>query len=127
VLRIAPGRRVWIPNSSARSSSVSIRAAGSVTSRARVEVVRIGGESGTYAVRVRVQNAHRVEVMGDFTEWKPVDLVPGEWGSWQLVTRLTPGVRQLTVRIDGERWTVPAGASVEQDEYGQPVGVVIVP
>jgi hypothetical protein len=64
--------------------------------------------------------------MGDFTEWAAADLVAAGKGWWQLVTRVTPGVRQLTVRIDGGRWTVPAGATVDQDEYGQPVGVVLV-
>ena len=124
-LRIASHRRVWIPSAVTRHDAVAARAAGAATSKARVEIVPMGG--GSYAVRVRARDAHRVEVMGDFTEWKPTDLVGAGSGWWQLVTRVTPGVRQMTIRIDGGRWTVPSGATVEQDEYGQPVGVVIVP
>jgi len=124
-VRIASHRRVWIPNAVTGHDPVVGRAPGAVTSQARVEIVPMGG--GSYAVRVRARDAGRVEIMGDFTEWKPTDLIAAGRGWWQLVTRVTPGIRQMTIRIDGGRWTVPAGATVEQDEYGQPVGVVIVP
>jgi hypothetical protein len=42
------------------------------------------------------------------------------------VARITPGLRQMTVRIDGGQWTVPTGAHLEQDEYGAPVGFITV-
>jgi hypothetical protein len=124
-LRIASHRRVRIPSAVTRHDAVVGRAPEAVTSKARIEIVPMG--DGRSAVRVRAQDARRVEIMGDFTEWKPTDLVGAGNGWWQLVTRVTPGVRQMTIRIDGGRWTVPSGATVEQDEYGQPVGVVIVP
>ena len=64
--------------------------------------------------------------MGDFTEWSAITLTPAANGWWMMVTRITPGLRQVTARIDGGQWTVPAGAHVEQDEYGAPVGVIMV-
>jgi hypothetical protein len=124
-VRIASRRRVWIPSAVTRHDGVGGRAPEAVTSKARVEIVPMGG--GSYAVRVRARDARRVEIMGDFTEWKPTDLAESGNGWWQLVTRVTPGIRQMTIRIDGGRWTVPSGATVEPDEFGQPVGVVIVP
>ncbi len=123
-LRIAPRRRLWTSRSMPTTGATAARLAASVTADARVEVVPLG--NGSYAVRVHAAEARRVEVMGDFTEWAAEDLVAGGKGWWQLVTRVTPGVRQLTVRINGGRWTVPAGATVDQDEFGQPVGVVLV-
>jgi hypothetical protein len=123
-LRIAPHRRLWVPRAIPASDVAATRLAGSVTSSARVEVVPT--EGGSYAVRVHASDARRVEIMGDFTDWKPTDLTEAAKGWWQMVTRDTPGERQMTIRIDGGRWTVPAGATAEQDEFGQPVGVIIV-
>jgi 1,4-alpha-glucan branching enzyme len=82
--------------------------------------------AGTYTVRVQAPRAQRVEIMGDFTSWKPADLAEAPNGWWTIVTQITPGARQMNVRLDGGPWTVPAGATVETDEYGAAVGVVIV-
>ena len=123
-LRIAPRRRAWtrervIP----ATDPVATRTAGS-RSTARVEVVPL--EAGRYMVRVNAPLARRVEVMGDFTEWSATTLTRSANGSWTMVARITPGLRQMTVRIDGGAWSVPVGASAEVDEYGAPVGVIIV-
>ena len=126
-LRLAPHRRLWIPRTTTRPDAAVVRTAGAITPKARIEIAPTGAGSGDYAIRVRAPDAHRVEIMGDFTDWKPTGLAASGRGVWEMVTRVTPGVRQLTIRIDGGRWTVPAGATVEQDEYGQPVGVVVVP
>jgi 1,4-alpha-glucan branching enzyme len=83
-------------------------------------------DAGRYAVRIYAPSARRVEIMGDFNEWSSTALTPAANGWWTVVTRITPGLRQMTVRIDGGQWTVPAGAHTEEDEYGAPVGVIIV-
>jgi hypothetical protein len=64
--------------------------------------------------------------MGDFTDWRAIDAARADNGWWTIVTRITPGIRQMTVRIDGGTWSVPAGAAVEEDEFGAPVGIIIV-
>jgi hypothetical protein len=123
-IRIAPGRRAWTRERAIPATdALAARTAGS-RSNARVEVVAL--EAGRYAVRIYAPLARRVEVMGDFTDWGAAPLTPAANGWWSMVTRITPGVRQLTVRIDGGQWTVPAGASMEEDEYGVPVGVIMV-
>lgn len=75
---------------------------------------------------VRAPGAALVEVMGDFTDWQPVALKRvGEL--WRLETHLAPGLRRLNVRVDGGPWSVPAGATLEHDEFGAVVGTIVVP
>ena len=124
-LRIAPGRRVWTRQRAIPVvDPVAARTVGSRSST-RVEVEALDG--GRYTVRIYAPSARRVvEIMGDFTEWSATSLTPAANGWWTMVTRITPGLRQMIVRIDGGRWTVPDGAHAEEDEYGAPVGVIIV-
>ena len=123
-LRFAPGRRVWTrARAIPVTDAVAVRTAGS-RSNARVEVIAL--DTGRYTVRIYAPLARRVEMMGDFTDWSATTLTPAANGWWTLVARITPGLRQMTVRIDGGQWTVPAGAHLEQDEYGAPVGVITV-
>ena len=123
-LRIAPGRRVWT-----RQRAIPVAdpvAARTVGNRSSVRVDVAALDAGRYTVRIYAPSARRVEIMGDFTEWSAITLTPAANGWWMMVTRITPGLRQVTARIDGGQWTVPAGAHVEQDEYGAPVGVIMV-
>lgn len=124
-LRFAPGRRVWTrARAIPVTDAVAVRTAGSPRSNARMEVIAL--DTGRYTVRIYAPLARGVEIMGDFTDWSATTLTPATNGWWTLVTRMTPGLRQMTVRIDGGQWTVPAGAHAEVDEYGAPVGVIVV-
>lgn len=71
-------------------------------------------------LRISAEDAGKVEVMGDFTEWEPV-----------LVTSagiiLTPGPHLLEIRVDGGPWMPPLGATVVKDEFGTEVGLIVVP
>ena len=70
--------------------------------------------------------ARTAEVMGDFTDWKPVVLEPAGTGRWMLPGELEPGVHHLNVRFDGGAWLVPRGAMSVDDGFGGRVGMVIV-
>jgi len=75
---------------------------------------------------VRASGAASVEIMGDFTDWQPVMLTPlGD--QWRLEVRLPSGLRRLNVRVNGGPWSVPAGATLEHDEFGAVVGTIVVP
>jgi hypothetical protein len=123
-LRIAPNRRRWARGAERVPSTAAVPRGAVAASNARVEVVAQG--SGRYVVRVRAPGARKVEIMGDFTGWKPTDLTAAPNGWWSVVIQITPGVAQMNVRLDGGAWTVPAGATAQTDEFGAPVGVVIV-
>lgn len=79
---------------------------------------------GRHALRIHAPGARRVELMGDFTGWKPVALTPAGNGWWALAQPVGRGSYQLNVRIDGAAWGVPPGVTTGVDEYGARVGLV---
>jgi hypothetical protein len=76
---------------------------------------------------VHAPGAREVEIAGDFTDWKPVPLARGADGWWSVARALPPGVRQLAVRADGGAWLPPPGLAVTRDEFGEAVGILVVP
>jgi hypothetical protein len=83
-------------------------------------------EPGHYRVALRVPRARVVELTGDFTSWQPVTLqrANGDW--WEITLPITPGTHQVNVRINGERWIAPPGATVVDDDFAGVVGVIVV-
>src|SRR5256885_13699824 len=65
----------------------------------------------------------RSELAGDFTDWQPVGLQPTSDGAWESVQHIPGGVHRVNVRIDGGRWTAPAGATRTPREVGGGGGV----
>jgi hypothetical protein len=78
---------------------------------------------GTHVIEVRLPQATVVELMGDFTDWKPVLLVPGEGDLWRLRMRIAAGIHEVNVRVDGGTWIVPPGLTSVDDGLGGRVGI----
>jgi hypothetical protein len=68
----------------------------------------------------------RVEIAADFTDWKPVELMHVRGDRWRLDFLLTQGVYRINVRIDGQAWIVPRGITVQDDEFGGHIGLLVV-
>jgi hypothetical protein len=83
----------------------------------------VRGDDGNHLITIRVPQANVVELMGDFTDWNPVLLVPGDADQWLLRMRIPPGMHEVNVRIDGGAWTVPAGLTAVDDGLGGRVGI----
>ena len=63
--------------------------------------------------------AHKVELVGDFSAWKPIPLVdPDGDGVWTLVLKLPPGRYEYAFLVDG-RWL---GQDPNADEYVRTMG-----
>jgi hypothetical protein len=92
---------------------------------ARLEVQT--APDGTVRVVVRAPAAATVEVAGDFTDWQPVTLRRTGEDRWESVFQIPSGIHRVNVRIDGGRWTAPAGTARAEDEFGGEVGIVAVP
>lgn len=82
--------------------------------------------TGAHELRVRAPSARSVEIMGDFTEWRPVTLRNIDGGWWSIVLGIATGIHEINMRIDGARWIVPPGLSPKSDEFAGSVGVLIV-
>ena len=78
-------------------------------------------------LRIAAPGAQSIEVMGDFTDWLPLPLrrVARDW--WEVELALPAGVYRVNVRIDGGAWTTPAGLRSEGTEFGDTVGILVVP
>jgi len=119
---IARARVIHDPQPLSRSPANGDGSAGFI---ARLEVQPV--PDGTVRVVVRTSAAATVEVAGDFTDWQPVALRRAGEDMWEHVLRISSGVHRLNVRIDGGKWTAPAGTSRVEDEFGGEVGIVAVP
>ena len=88
--------------------------------------IRATGDS-LRVVIVRQPAASRVEIVGDFTDWEPVELAGTPNGEWRLERVITPGPHRMAIRVDGGPWSVPSNLPHVADDFGGEVGIVIVP
>jgi hypothetical protein len=88
----------------------------------RIGPVRITGRE----IVLRAPRAHSVELAGDFTDWRPIELDPAPGGDWRVVVPVSPGLHRLAVRMDGGEWQAPPGVRAVTSEFGGQVGEVMV-
>jgi hypothetical protein len=90
----------------------------------RITVERLSDD--LLRIDVRADNASRIEIMGDFTNWSPVVLVPND-NVWRLERAISPGPHRIAIRIDGGPWIVPVNLPRIEDDLGGTVGIITVP
>jgi hypothetical protein len=110
--------------------SVGFRFHQATTLAARVvrarPTIQIAGDSSSRSLRVRAPGARRVEVMGDFTEWEPIELA-ADGDVFSRAVSLTPGTHRVLLRIDGGEWLPAANTPAVDDDLGGRVGLLVVP
>ena len=77
-------------------------------------------------VRVRIVGVETVEVMGDFTDWQPVNMVQRGRDVWEVLLPIASGVHQLNVRVDGGKWQPPPNTPTMHDGFNGEVGVLVI-
>ncbi|HET8649135.1 MAG TPA: glycogen-binding domain-containing protein, partial [Gemmatimonadales bacterium] len=88
----------------------------------RFEISR--GADGV-TLTIGAPDAHRVELMGDFTDWQAVAL-SRDGDRWSVTLPISPGIHRLNLRVDGGKWGVPPGLPVLKDDFGGVVALVSV-
>jgi hypothetical protein len=75
---------------------------------------------GFTRLALRAPRASRVDVVGDFTNWKPIAArrASGDAAMWFIDLRIPPGQYRYAFRIDGTTWRVPDGATAVDDGFG---------
>lgn len=69
--------------------------------------------------RIRVPDAHQVQLAGTFTGWKPaVTLTRSATGEWTALVPLRPGVHDYAFVVDGDRWVADPNAPQVDDSFG---------
>lgn len=78
-------------------------------------------------VELKLKNisAKQVEVVGDFTNWKPVKL-KNQKGCWRTKFYLKPGTYRYIYIIDGETYFLEPGQNVVEDDFGNKNSVIII-
>ncbi len=84
------------------------------------------GDTLRVVLLVDAPRAESVELMGDATAWTITPLRRHASGRWRAELKLPPGVHRITVRTDGGSWMAPPGVPVGNDDFGSPVGMIIV-
>ncbi|MDQ6885805.1 MAG: glycogen-binding domain-containing protein [Gemmatimonadota bacterium] len=85
-----------------------------------------GGADSPRLIRVRAHGARRVELMGDFTDWLPVDLTSTVEDEWEVLLPISAGTHRVNLRIDGGAWVVPPGVTAITDDFNGIVGLLVI-
>lgn len=83
--------------------------------------------AGMTRLSIRAPDARRVEVAGDFTEWKFVAASRAANGVWYADLTIPPGQYRYAFRINGTEWRVPDGATAVADGFGGKSAWITVP
>lgn len=83
-------------------------------------------EGGLARITIGGLDAGNVELMGDFTGWEPVTLLPAGQGLWETTLAVPAGIHRVNLRVDGGQWVVPLGLPSSTDEFGGAAGILIV-
>ena len=108
------------------ASGAGPRASGDTPSRAVDFVVSRAAEDGRRVIRIQAPRARRVELMGDFTDWRAVPLTREGGDVWHVELSIAPGTYRLSVRVDGGEWRAPPGIPAITDEFDGQVGVIVL-
>jgi len=113
-----------------RALSINVHAGSSddaSSDRARLEIQSRSDDE--VSLTVYAPGAAAVEISGDFTDWRPVQLSRQavESDVWVGTFRIASGMHRINVRRDGGRWMAPAGTTRSNDDYDGDVGVFVLP
>ena len=110
---------------------VTTRAGGPLELRSRSRATARGMETwreqdGTVLLVVHAPHARRVELMGDFTDWRPLVMQREADDHFAARIRLPAGSYRINVRVDGGTWMAPPGTTQVADEYNGAAGLLVV-
>src|SRR5688572_2008058 len=96
-------------------------------SRATARVMETWREQdGTVLLVVHAPRARRVELMGDFTDWRPLVMQREADDHFAARIHLPAGSYRINVRVDGGTWTAPPGTTPVADDYNGAAGLLVI-
>lgn len=82
---------------------------------------------GRAVLRVHAREARRVEIAGDFTDWRPLALLRLNGGWWGVMVQADPGPHRVQIRLDGGAWFAPPGLPRAEPGPAGEAATLIVP
>jgi hypothetical protein len=119
------GPRPAIPHSSSGSDGSALLP----PTAARLEVAPGRSADDPVKLTLYAAGAGVVEISGDFTDWKPIELRRSlaNGDAWEGMFRMSRGIHRINVRRDGGPWVAPAGTTRSADDFDGEVGVFLLP
>jgi len=111
-------RLIGTPAGDYVSAGVSFRIAGSREPSLPAARGARPQPAGTTRLSIRALDAQRVEIAGDFNEWKPRAATRAANGVWYADLTIPPGQYRYAFRVNGTEWRVPDGATAVDDGFG---------
>lgn len=105
-------------------STPDARATSPAGTISELSVGSLGGNR--YELTVVAPRARRVEITGDFTNWKPLALARATDGRWTATLDLAVGTHRVNARVDGGSWIVPPGLTTMSDDFAGEVGLLVI-
>ncbi len=94
---------------------------------ATISGLSVGSVGGSrYQLTVDAPHARRVEITGDFTNWKPLALRRAADGRWTATLDLAVGTHRVNARVDGGSWIAPPGLTTMSDDFAGEVGLLVI-
>ena len=87
----------------------------------------VGPGRGLTRLAIAAPRAARVEVAGDWSQWRPQALQRSANGVWYVDVAIAPGAYRYAFRIDGKSWEVPRGMAAVDDGFGGKTAWLTVP
>lgn len=106
------------PGGRAFSAGLSLRTGAAARDRGPKPAGIADPAPGLTRLSIRARAASRVDVAGDWNQWRPVPLARGSNGVWYGDFAIAPGLYRYAFRIDGARWEVPEGVAAVNDGFG---------
>jgi hypothetical protein len=82
--------------------------------------------AGFTRLAISADRAQRVDVEGDFTNWKPIATHRTPNGVWYVDLRIPAGQYRYAFRVDGNEWRLPEGVAVVDDDFGGKTAWLVV-
>lgn len=120
-LSVHPMWRSRIPTSS--GTDLSEQSGAASADAGMIEGFDVEGAGTQRTIRVHAPHARLVEFASDVTNWSPVALSRDRAGWWTGTFTVAPGIHQVSLRVDGQKWVVPPGLVSVTDEFGVTAGV----
>lgn len=88
----------------------------------------VSGEvaDGERVITVILAHSSKVEIMGDFTDWLPVEMSSAGHGVWQIRVKIGQGSHRMNLRSNAGPWLSPPGLPVAADDFDGTVGILVV-
>ncbi len=136
-LFVSGGARIALSSVAARQASAAAANSARIAAASSSSVLTMSSSDSDIVIEptdtaltritIRLDGVDSVAIAGEWNEWQPAAMTPGDQGKWTAVIATGRGTHRFALRINGERWFVPSSVTKLPDDFGGEVGLLIIP